>query len=174
MKLEQLRKRLDKQRPMTTISMRFPVDVLDDLKRVAPLRGFSGYQPLIRAYVGQGLRADLERLEQDPVTALVESLKRHGVSEEVLQEERIRLFDALLLLLLGVGCALMTLVLLTFALVIIFWDHRVLVLILLTLAYALAAGGALWTLWRRLRDWKAFAATLDEFKKDRACLDEQK
>jgi hypothetical protein len=71
---------------MTTISMRFPVDVLDDLKRVAPLRGFSGYQPLIRAYVGQGLRADLARLEQDPVTALVESLKRHGVGEEVLQE----------------------------------------------------------------------------------------
>jgi hypothetical protein len=28
MKLEQLRKRLDKQRPMTAISMRFPVDVL--------------------------------------------------------------------------------------------------------------------------------------------------
>ena len=63
------------------------VDVLDDLKRVAPLlRGFSGYQPLIRAYVGQGLRVDLERLEKDPVTALEESLKRHGVSEEVLQE----------------------------------------------------------------------------------------
>lgn len=71
---------------MTTISMRFPEDVLEDLKRVAPLRGFSGYQPLIRAYVGQGLRTDLERLEHDPVTALVESLKRHGVSEEVLQE----------------------------------------------------------------------------------------
>lgn len=86
MKLEQLKKRLEKQRPMTTISMRFPLDVIEDLKRVAPLRGFSGYQPLIRAYVGQGLRADLERLETDPVTALVESLKRHGVSEEVLQE----------------------------------------------------------------------------------------
>ena len=86
MKLEQLKKRLDKQRPMTTISIRFPEDVLEDLKRVAPLRGFSGYQPLIRAYVGQGLRADLERLEQDPMTVLVESLKRHGVSEEVLQE----------------------------------------------------------------------------------------
>jgi hypothetical protein len=71
---------------MTTISMRFPVDVLDDLKRVAPLQGFSGYQPLIRAYVGQGLRVDLEQLEKDPMTALVESLKRHGVSEEVLQE----------------------------------------------------------------------------------------
>ena len=86
MKLEQLKKRLDKQRPMTTISMRFPADVLEELKRVAPLRGFSGYQPLIRAYVRQGLHADLEQLETDPVSALVESLKRHGVSEDVIQE----------------------------------------------------------------------------------------
>lgn len=61
-------------------------DVLVDLKRVAPLRGFSGYQPLIRAYVGQGLRTDLERLEAEPVAALVESLKRRGVSEDVIQE----------------------------------------------------------------------------------------
>jgi len=86
MKLEQFRKRLNKQRPMTTISMRFPEDVLEDLKRIAPLRGFSGYQPLIRAYVGQGLRTDLERLENDSVAALVESLKRRGVSAEILQE----------------------------------------------------------------------------------------
>ena len=86
MKLEHLKKRLDKQRPMTTISMRFPMDVIDDLKRIAPLRGFSGYQPLIRAYVGQGLRVDLERFEYDTVTALVESLKRHGVSEDIINE----------------------------------------------------------------------------------------
>jgi len=86
MKLDQLKKRLDKRRPMTTISMRFPIDVIEDLKRVAPLRGFSGYQPLVRAYVGQGLRVDLERLETDPVTAFVESLKRHGVSEDLIQE----------------------------------------------------------------------------------------
>ena len=86
MKLEQFRKRVNKQRPMTTISMRFPEDVLEDLKRIAPLRGFSGYQPLIRAYVGQGLRTDLERLENDSVAALVESLKRRGVSAEILQE----------------------------------------------------------------------------------------
>jgi hypothetical protein len=86
MKLEHLKKRLDKQRPMTTISMRFPADVIDDLKRIAPLRGFSGYQPLIRAYVGQGLRVDLERFDSDTVTALVESLKRHGVSEDIINE----------------------------------------------------------------------------------------
>jgi len=71
---------------MTTISIRFPVDVIEDLKRVAPLRGFSGYQPLARAYVGQALRVDLERLQADSVTAFVESLKRRGVSEEVIQE----------------------------------------------------------------------------------------
>ena len=86
MKLERLKKRLDRNRPMTTVSIRFPVDVIEDLKRVAPLRGFSGYQPLLRAYVGQGLRMDLERLENDTVAALVESLKRRGVSEEVIDQ----------------------------------------------------------------------------------------
>lgn len=60
--------------------------MVEELKRAAPLLGFSGYQPLARAYIGQGLRADLERLENDTVSALVESLKRHGVSDEVLQE----------------------------------------------------------------------------------------
>jgi hypothetical protein len=83
MKLERLKKRLDRNRPMTTVSIRFPVDVIEDLKRVAPLRGFSGYQPLVRAYVGQGLRMDLERLENDTMAALVESLKRRGIREEV-------------------------------------------------------------------------------------------
>lgn len=55
MQSEQLKKRLNTQRPMTTISMRLPVDVLEDLQRMAPLRGFAGYQPLVRAYVGQGV-----------------------------------------------------------------------------------------------------------------------
>lgn len=86
MKAEALKKRLDKNRPMTTITIRIPEDVVDDLKRLAPLLGFSGYQPLIRAYIGQGLRADLERLENHTVSALIASLKRHGVSDEVIHE----------------------------------------------------------------------------------------
>lgn len=86
MKVDALKKRLDKNRPMTTISIRIPEDVIEDLKRVAPLLGFSGYQPLVRAYIGQGLRTDLERLEGDTVFALVASLKRHGVSDDVIQE----------------------------------------------------------------------------------------
>ena len=86
MKAEALRKRLQRNRPMTTITIRIPEDVIDDLKKLAPLLGFSGYQPLIRAYIGQGLRADLERLDVDAIPALIASLKRHGVSDDVINE----------------------------------------------------------------------------------------
>lgn len=84
MKAEALRKRLHKNRPMTSVTLRMPEDVLEDLKRLAPVLGFSGYQPLIRAYVGQGMRHDLKRLDPDRVSALIESLRRHGVSEDLI------------------------------------------------------------------------------------------
>jgi len=85
MRLAKLRKRLSPDRPMTTISMRIPQDVIEDLKRVAPLLGFSGYQPLIRAYIGQGLRADLERLEKRPdISTLLKSLRKRGVAQDVI------------------------------------------------------------------------------------------
>ncbi len=71
---------------MTSVTIRIPEDVVEDLKRLAPLLDFSGYQPLVRAYIGQGLRADLERLENHTVSALIASLKRRGVSDEVIHE----------------------------------------------------------------------------------------
>jgi hypothetical protein len=86
MKIDALKQRLDRNRPMTSVTIRIPEDVVEDLKRVAPLLGFSGYQPLIRAYIGQGLRVDLERFESEKVTALVASLKRLGVSDSVINE----------------------------------------------------------------------------------------
>ena len=68
------------------VSIRMPEDVIEDLKRIAPLLGFSGYQPLMRAYIGQGLRADLEKLEEKTAVAqLIQSLQRQGVDEKVLQ-----------------------------------------------------------------------------------------
>jgi hypothetical protein len=85
MKLNDLQKRLRKDRPMLTISFRMPEDVVENLKRVAPSLGFSGYQPLMRAYIGQGLRADLEQLAISvEVADLVESLRKRGVEEEVI------------------------------------------------------------------------------------------
>jgi hypothetical protein len=86
MKVKTLKQRLDRNRPMTSVTIRMPEDVVEDLKKVAPLLGFSGYQPLIRAYIGQGLRIDLERFESETVTALVASLKRRGVSDALIDE----------------------------------------------------------------------------------------
>jgi len=88
-----------------------------------------------------------------------------------LQEERIRVIDALLLVAVAIVCAVMTLVMVTFTVVVVFWDtHRLLVLALVTAAYAAAAAAALLKLRSRLQRWHAFSATLEEFKKDRACF----
>lgn len=87
-----------------------------------------------------------------------------------LREERLRVFDALLLVAVAVGCTLMTLALLTFALVVIFWEHKVLVSVLLMFGYAGGAGAAFWALRQRLQRWQSFSASLEQFKKDSACL----
>lgn len=83
-----IQKRLNKDRPMNTISLRLPDDVIDDLKRIAPMLGFAGYQPLIRTYIGKGLRTDLIKLEEEKnqFTNFVDSLRRHGVSDEIIAE----------------------------------------------------------------------------------------
>ncbi len=69
---------------MKTITLRIPEDVVEDLKKIAPVLGFSGYQPLMRTYIGQGLRKDLEKLENSPFWELIESLKRHGVEQDII------------------------------------------------------------------------------------------
>jgi len=85
MKINKIAKRLQKDRPMTMVSIRIPDDVIEDLKRVAPMLGFSGYQALVKAYIGQGLRADIERLENSvEVSVFIESLRKKGVKEEII------------------------------------------------------------------------------------------
>ena len=81
---QRIKRRLRRDRPMTTISIRIPEDVIEDLKEVAPKLGFSGYQPLIRAYIGQGLRKDLARLERPELAELEKSLRRYGIKNEVI------------------------------------------------------------------------------------------
>jgi len=90
------------------------------------------------------------------------------------QEERVRLFNALLLVGACLVCAFMVLALVTLTLLVIFWEeHRILVLVLLTLAYAGGAGWSFCKLRRRLEQWQSFQATLEQFKKDQACLEKQ-
>lgn len=87
MKINDLKKRLAKDRKSVEFSFRIPEDVLEDLRRIAPQFGFSNAEALIRAYIGQGLRRDLEKLEQMPeVSSLIESLRRKGVKDEILAD----------------------------------------------------------------------------------------
>ncbi|HEY9126300.1 MAG TPA: hypothetical protein VIM62_04195 [Acidobacteriaceae bacterium] len=81
---ERIRQRLSKDRAMTVISIRMPEDVLEELREIAPALGFSGYQPLIRAYIGQGLRRDQARLENSQIQLLTESLRRHGIDDSII------------------------------------------------------------------------------------------
>lgn len=81
---ERIKGRLKKNRQMTTISIRMPEDVIDDLKEIAPALGFSGYQPLIRAYIGQGLRKHQAEMEHSQLLSLTESLRRHGVEDKII------------------------------------------------------------------------------------------
>ena len=83
---ERLRKRLKKDRPVTTITMRIPVDVVESLKAIAPTRGFSAYQTLLKSYISEGLRRDEAEFDQSTARKLAEALKRRGVSERVLEE----------------------------------------------------------------------------------------
>jgi uncharacterized membrane protein YqjE len=90
------------------------------------------------------------------------------------QEERLRLLDVLLLVMVGTVCASTALLIATLVVLVIFWDtHRMLVLSLLFLAYAVVAATAFRMSYSRLRRWRAFAATLEQIKKDGACFKER-
>ena len=122
----------------------------------------------------------------DPSPGLFRSVKRllntalAGVENRIelflveLREERFRVLDALLL-----GCAagmlgFMALLTGTVTLVVIFWDSaRVPVLVVLSASYSLGTLGVLWRLKILMQNWTSFPATLDELKKDRACLEEK-
>ncbi|EPC02475.1 hypothetical protein L861_08915 [Litchfieldella anticariensis FP35 = DSM 16096] len=80
-----LKKRLVKDRPMTTVTLRVPVDVVESLKTIAPLKGFQGYQTLLKAYVSEGLRRDEAQYLDDGVQRLVEALKARGVPSDVIE-----------------------------------------------------------------------------------------
>ena len=78
--------RLTKDREMTSITLRIPVDVVESMKAIAPQRGFSGYQPLLKSYIGEGLRRDEAQYAFSIEARLIAALKKRGVSSEVLED----------------------------------------------------------------------------------------
>lgn len=75
------------ERKKMMVSLRMPEDVVENLKRMAPLKGMSGYQALINYYVGMGLRRDLETLWLQEVPGRIQDiLAKHGLTGEVQDE----------------------------------------------------------------------------------------
>ena len=74
------------KRETTQISIKMYVDVIEDLKLIAEHKGFSGYQPLMKFYVQQSMRKDLEEvLDKVFQERLVDALREAGVNEATLQ-----------------------------------------------------------------------------------------
>jgi hypothetical protein len=82
---EKLKVRLVKNRPTVPITLRMPQDVVDSLKTIAPLKGMSGYQALLKAYVSEGLRKDEAAHLLGPAARLAEALLKRGVSAELIE-----------------------------------------------------------------------------------------
>ena len=71
---ERVKKRLHKDRPSTTITMRIPVDVVESLKALAPTRGFAAYQTLLKSYISEGLRRDEAQTDSNAIQKIEGSL----------------------------------------------------------------------------------------------------
>ena len=89
-----------------------------------------------------------------------------------LQEEKCRLVEAILCAAAVAAFGMMTLSLVTFTVVILFWENgRLAALGGLCVLYLVGTALAWRALQARLKARSAFAGALDEFKKDRACLE---
>ena len=83
---ESIKSRLNKEREMTSITLRIPVDVVESMKLIAPQRGFSGYQSLLKSYISEGLRKDEAQYTFGIEARLIAALKKRGVSADVLED----------------------------------------------------------------------------------------
>ena len=89
-----LKARLSKNREMTSITLRIPVDVVESMKAIAPKRGMAGYQTLLKSYLSEGLRRDEALFANSEQARLLEALRRHGVPQSVLDETMKELLTA--------------------------------------------------------------------------------
>lgn len=88
------------------------------------------------------------------------------------QEERVRLLHAFLLALAAAAFGMLAGVTLTAAIVLLLWTYSpVAALLILTGIYAATAVAIYRRLTGMLHDWQTLSASLDQLRKDRACLE---
>ncbi len=71
---------------LTRACRRSGVRLIGDLKEMAPLLGFGGYQPLIRSYISEGMRRDEALLDEPSLRSMQDMLQKHGLSDEAISE----------------------------------------------------------------------------------------
>ena len=121
--------------------------------------------------MGKGIFASLRRLLK---TASAIAQNRLELFLVELQAERLQLFDTLLLLGVLLILVAMTLLVSTVTIVVLCLKHdRLDLLVALMLVSLAATAAAGWRLRIRLKGWAPFSATVAEFKKDKACLEEK-
>ena len=92
-----------------------------------------------------------------------------------LKEEKCRLIEAILWAAAVAAFGMMTLTLVTFTLVALFWENgRFIALVGLSALYLTGAALSWRALRLRLKNSSPFASTLNELKKDRSCLETEK
>lgn len=69
------------RRPSKLVSVRVPEDTLEQLKLVAARKEL-GYQSLLKLYIGEGLRRDLQEFSQDNLIAKAVTVLRKHISDE--------------------------------------------------------------------------------------------
>jgi len=78
---------VSKDRPTTTVSLKMPVDVMDDLQDVLQEKEMSSVEALIQFYVGQGLRRDLaDRRRKHSVEQAKHILDKYNIDPKIIEE----------------------------------------------------------------------------------------
>ena len=116
----------------------------------------------------RGIWASLKRIVEAVLATAQNRVELFAVE---LQEEKCRLVEAILCAAALAAFGMMTLSLVTFTVVLLFWENgRLTALGGLSVLYLVGTALAWRALQSRLKARSAFAGTLDELKKDRACL----
>ena len=116
-----------------------------------------------------GVWASLKRILD---TLLATAQNRVELFAIELQEEKCRLVEAILCAAAVAAFGMMTLTLVTFTVVALFWENgRLAVLIGLSVVYLVVTALAWRALQTRLKTRTAFTGTVGELKKDRSCLE---
>ena len=83
---EKLKGRMRKDRTAATISIRLPEDLIGDLKEMAALLGYSGYESLVRSYIGQGMRENEAMFYKPDIPLLREVLQNRLMSDSEVED----------------------------------------------------------------------------------------